>query len=176
MGKVVSYDFSRYQETMVSRFGHTEDESNASWSDLKIILNAMEKNPEKTYALTAGADNALHPLLLDTAGLVRFSGQVFGAGTLMMHDPFCYGTPEFEAAWQNTREAFAAHGIELPVDYRVNEASSRDAETCVLNVNRVAETCVINVSRVAETCVLSVSRIAETCVLSVGKIGDIQAA
>lgn len=143
MSKVSGYDFDRYKEAMVVRFGFSEQARDSSWHDLTIILRALETEPAQKFALTAGADDALHGLLLDTAGHYRFSEAVFGAGAVVVHDPFAYGTPEFEVAWQNTRAAFAAEGVDLPADYMAATprpiADPRRAEACFLFVTQVAD-------------------------------------
>jgi len=175
MSKIDGVDFGRYKHAMVERFGFTEVERDSSWNDLMIILNAMEREPQKSFALTVGADHALHGLLLDTMGHFQISQSVFGPGALMIHDPFAYGTPAFVEAWENTRAAFAAEGIELPADWRAGAAKpdARSAEACVMSVQQVSDA-----SRNAEACVLTVgqvadaSRNAEACVLTVGQVAD----
>ncbi len=158
MSKIDSINFDRYKKAMVERFGFSEVERDSSWSDLMIILNAMEREPEKAFALTVGADRALHGLLLDTMGHVQISQAVFGPGALVIHDPFAYGTPEFVKAWENTRAAFAAEGIELPVDWRSDAATpagDRDAESCFVAVH------ITDAARNAEACLIAVKQAAE---------------
>lgn len=128
-----SFDFSRHKQAMRSR-GFSQEECEASWSDLQIILDAIEESPEKSFALTLGADNALHELVQDTIGLLRVSGALLGAGNVLAHDPFCYGTPEFDRGWANTCAAFAVHGIRLPLDYRsAGTEDFRSANTCLVS-------------------------------------------
>ena len=136
MSKVSEYDFGRYKVSMVERFGFSEEDCQKYWNDLLIIFRGMEDFPDKKYALTVGADQALHILLLDTVGHYRFSEEIFGNGSLVVHDPFAYGTPEFEIAWENTRAIFAAEGIVLPSDYTAavprRPGDTRRAEACFL--------------------------------------------
>lgn len=133
MGAVVNgFDFSRHKQAMRSH-GFNQEECEASWSDLLIILDAIEEAPDTSFALTLGADNALHELVQDTIGLLRVSGALLGAGYVLAHDPFCYGTPEFDRGWENTCAAFAARGITLPLDYRsAGTGDFRSANTCLL--------------------------------------------
>lgn len=142
MSKVLNYDFTRYRDAMVERFGFSEADCAAAWADLTIILCAMEANPTKPFALTAAADNALHSLVLDTAGLMRFSEAVFGPGAVAVHDPFAYGTPQFDEGWENTRAAFRAAGAhEPPANYR--DASNTPAGlrpmACLVQVLRMED-------------------------------------
>lgn len=142
MSVVSNYDFSRYREAMVERFGFSEGDRDAAWADLAIILEALEADPSKPYALTVAADNALHALVLDTAGLIRFSEAVFGEGAMAVHDPFAYGTPEFDAGWDNTRAAFRAAGaVEPPVNYRdaAGAPAGLQPMACIFRVQRMAE-------------------------------------
>jgi len=133
MGAIVDgFDFSRHKQAMRSR-GFSQEECEASWSDLLIILDAIEECPEKSFALTLGADNALHELVQDTVGLLRLSGALLGVGNVLAHDPFCYGTPEFDRGWKNTWAAFADQGIALPMDYRsAGTGDFRSANTCLV--------------------------------------------
>lgn len=142
MSKVLNYDFSRYRAAMVERFGFSEADRDAGWADLMIILRAMENNPAKPFALTVAADNALHSLVLDTAGLLRFSEAIFGVGVVVTHDPFAYGTPAFDAGWENTRAAFRDAGaLEPPVNYRdaANAPASLRPMACIMGVRSMDE-------------------------------------
>ena len=142
MSKVLNYDFTRYRDAMVERFGFSEADRDAAWADLAIILCALEANPTKPFALTVAADNALHSLVLDTAGLMRFSEAIFGEGFVVTHDPFAYGTPPFDAGWENTRSAFRAAGTqEPPANYR--DAAGAPAGlrpmACLVEVRRMED-------------------------------------
>ncbi|CAO3407830.1 hypothetical protein [Azospirillum largimobile] len=142
MSKVLDYDFTRYRDAMVERFGFSEADRDAAWADLTIILCAMETNPTKPFALTAAADNALHSLVLDTAGLMRFSEVVFGPGAVAVHDPFAYGTPQFDEGWANTRAAFRAAGaLEPPANYRdaSNTPVGLRPMACLIEVRRMED-------------------------------------
>lgn len=140
--KIFHYDFNKHKISMIDRHGFSPEECEKSWKDLLIILSALEKEPDKTFALTVGADQALHGLLLDTVGHLRFSEAIFGTGSIVVHDPFAYGTPTFDAAWQRTRAAFAAEGIALPAHYLANGQNLPDprrAEACFIFVARIAD-------------------------------------
>lgn len=141
-GAVSGYDFSRHRDAMVERFGFSETDRDAAWSDLMIILKALEADQSRPFALTVAADNALHTLVIDTAGLLRFSEAVFGTGAVVVHDPFAYGTPEFDRGWENTRAAFRAAGAaEPPVNYR-------DAAGAPIGLRPMA--CIVTVRRMDE--------------------------
>lgn len=136
---------------MVSREGAQPADAEAAWHDLIIILAAMEREPSKSFALTRDADKALHGFALDTAALVRFSAAAFGAGTIITHDPWAWGTDDYAVAWANTRAAFIEHGIVLPENYQSCRPGDRKgAEMCVMNVGKMAEMCVINVQQIAD--------------------------
>jgi len=142
MSKILSYDFSRHREAMVERFGFSEADRDAAWVDLTIILCALEANPTKPFALTVAADNALHSLVLDTAGLLRFSETIFGVGAVAAHNPFEYGTPKFDEGWENTRAAFRAAGaLEPPANYRdaSNAPVGLRPMACVMQVLRMED-------------------------------------
>lgn len=156
--KIDSLDFGRYKKVMVDREGYSPEIAEASWRDLIVILKAMEAEPSKAFAMTVGADRALHGLLLDTVGHFRFSTEVFGAGTIVAHDPYAYDTPEFDAGWENTRQAFAKVGVELPADYR-NQSTSGTGEDR-------AEMCLVSVAEQAAMCLLSVETQAAMCLVS----------
>ena len=142
MSIVLDYDFTRYRDAMVERFGFSETDRDAAWADLTIILQAMEANPTKPFALTVAADNALHGLVLDTVGLMRFSEAVFGPGAVVVHDPFAYGTPEFDEGWANTRAAFRAAGAQEP------PANYRDASNAPVGLRPMA--CLVQVRRMED--------------------------
>eukprot|EP01012_Entosiphon_sulcatum_P026616 TRINITY_DN32086_c0_g1_i1.p1 TRINITY_DN32086_c0_g1~~TRINITY_DN32086_c0_g1_i1.p1 ORF type:complete len:156 (+),score=21.80 TRINITY_DN32086_c0_g1_i1:246-713(+) len=151
MKVVESFDFQPYRDALVNREKMTPADADRCVGDLKIILSAMEREPDKTFALTVSADNALHGLLLDTVGAFRLAGRMFGAGKVFVHNPYVFGTPEYDIAWANTRSAFAEHGIDLPADYRKGAADRAiDAEVCFLTVRTAAEVCFLSVRPVAE--------------------------
>lgn len=153
MGQRVSgFDFSSVRQTIIAKGGTAEQADNAL-RDMLIILHAVEDTGEP-HAITKAADQALHGLLLDTALVMRFSGTVFGAGHVLVHDPRAYGTPAFDVAWQNTRAAFAKHGIDLPADYRSGAEGQRSAESCLIQAAAMsglqAESCLVQVAHLKE--------------------------
>lgn len=177
--KIDSLDFSRYKTAMIEREGYSQDVAEESWRDLLVLLNAMEAEPEKSFALTVSADRALHGLLLDTVGHFKFSTAVFGAGKIVVHDPYAYATPEFDAAWENTRAAFAKVGLDLPADYRNQPKVRKDneqAEVCLVAVREQAEVCLVSVREQAEVCLMSVREQAEVCLVSVKNLKDVAVA
>ncbi|MBP2304583.1 hypothetical protein [Azospirillum melinis] len=134
---VANIDFSPYKQAMLDK-GFSQTEVDACWADLLVLLQATE-DTGLAYAMTEGADRALHELVSDTAGLLRVSAAILGAGRVLAHDPRAYGTPEFDATWENTRAAFAKHGVDLPADYRSDRGSFRSAANCLVMPSVVAE-------------------------------------
>lgn len=120
--------------------------------DLEIILKAMEAQPDQKFAVTGLADTVLHNLL-DTSELADYMRDNFGADAIPHHDPNAWGTEEYAIAWQNTRAAFAARGIELEADPAATRSDGREAKVCFLSVGRTD-------GRHAEVCFLSVGRTA----------------
>lgn len=174
--KIDSLDFSRYKTAMIEREGYSQEVAEESWRDLLVLLNAMEAEPDKAFALTVSADRALHGLLLDTVGHFKFSTSVFGAGKIVVHDPYAYATPEFDAAWENTRTAFAKVGLDLPADYRNQPKARKDsqqAEVCLVSVREQAEVCLVSVREQAEVCLVSVREQAEVCLMSVREQAEV---
>lgn len=135
--KVANIDFSPYKQAMLDK-GIAQTEVDACWADLLVLLHATE-DTERPHAMTEGADKALHELVNDTAGLLRVSAAILGAGRVLAHDPRAYGTPEFDATWENTRAAFAKHGVDLPSDYRSDRGGFRSAANCLVMPSVVAE-------------------------------------
>ncbi|RUQ59755.1 hypothetical protein EJ913_31015 [Azospirillum doebereinerae] len=118
--------------------GVPQAEVDACWADLLILLHATE-DTGLAHAMTEGADKALHELVSDTAGLLRISAAVLGAGRVLAHDPRAYGTPAFDLTWERTRAAFARHGVDLPADYRSDVGNFRSAATCLVFPGGIAE-------------------------------------
>ncbi len=133
-------------------------------ADLDVILTAMEARPDQKFAVTGLADTVLHSLL-DTPEMAQYMRNTFGADAIPHHDANAWGTEEYAAAWENTRTAFAAHGIELEADPAATRADGRQAEFCFVTVGRQD-------GRHAEFCFLTVGRTdgrqAEFCFLTVG--------
>ncbi|MFS2013724.1 hypothetical protein ACCD06_28285 [Azospirillum sp. CT11-132] len=125
--KVMDFDLSPFKKAMIDS-GHTADHVEACFADLLIILHDAE-NTGRAHAMTEGADEALHCVLADRLAWRRLGVAIHGVE--MIHDANAYGTPAFGAAWENTRAAFAHHGIELPVDYLSDVGGFRSAATCV---------------------------------------------
>ncbi|WP_454021272.1 hypothetical protein [Azospirillum sp. Marseille-Q6669] len=133
------YDFSKHKSALQSRTGFTDGQNEQAWTDLGILLEGMQKNQAVPYPVTAAADEALHLLLEDGAAVQKLAETLFGEGATIIHDPTAYGTPEFAAAWANTRGAFAAHGVDLPADYRdADKADARSAAACWLLIHKAA--------------------------------------
>lgn len=134
-------------------------------ADLQIILAAMEARPDQKFAVTGLADTVLHSLL-EMPEMLQYMRETFGADAVPNHDANAWGTEEYLKAWENTRSAFLAHGIELEADPEASRADGRQAEFCFLTVGRQD-------GRQAEFCFLSVGRShgrqAEFCFLSVGR-------
>lgn len=135
--RVANIDFSPYKQTMLDR-GMPQAEVDACWADLLVLLHATEDTGH-AHAMTEGADKALHELVNDTAGLLRVSAAILGAGRVLAHDPHAYDTPEFDATWENTRAAFARRGVNLPADYRSDRGSFRSAATCLVSPILIAD-------------------------------------
>ena len=135
--KVANFDFSPFKDAMLGK-GHSASEVSACFDDLLVLLHDAE-DTGRNHAMTEGADRAFHVIVNDTAGLLRLSAAVHGVGMVMAHNPYVYGTPEFDAAWQNTRAAFAKHGIELNQDYRADRGSFRSAAICVREARSITE-------------------------------------
>lgn len=128
MGAAVSsFDFSPFKRAMLNE-GHAPDYVNACFGDLTILLHDAE-DTGRAHAMTEGADKALHVILADRMAWRRLGVAIHGVE--MIHDANAYGTPAFGAAWENTRSAFAAHGIDLAADYRLNVGSFRSAAACL---------------------------------------------
>ncbi|WP_188262199.1 hypothetical protein [Azospirillum tabaci] len=113
---VTEIDLSRYESAMVSRFGHTETDRDEAFLQVKAILSDAQTHEHgRRYAVPKLADAALHAILLDTRGALKIGADLYGAGNAIIHDPFpATSGPEAEAAWENTRMAFAAAGHHLP--------------------------------------------------------------
>lgn len=135
--RVASVDFSIYKKKMLDK-GMTQDEVDACWADFLILLHATE-DTGLSHAMTEGADKALHELTNDTAGLLRISAAIIGAGRVLAHDPLAYGTPEFDASWGRTRAAFARHGIDLPINYQSDRGGFRSAASCLVSPSIIAD-------------------------------------
>lgn len=135
--RVANIDFSPYKQAMLDK-GMSQTEAEACWADLLVLLHATE-DTGSPHAMTEGADKALHELVNDTAGLLRVSAAILGAGRVLVHDPRAYGTPEFDATWENTRAAFARRGINLPADYRSDRGGFRSAATCLVSPTLIAD-------------------------------------
>lgn len=127
--RVAAYDFGPLKQKMIAS-GLSDDEANRCLGDLLIILHDAEATG-RPHAMTEGADRALHLMIEDMEELRKFSAAVFGAGKVMTHDPDAYGTEAFDQAWENTRDAFAMSGIELPADYRSDRGGFRSAAVCI---------------------------------------------
>lgn len=134
-------------------------------ADLEIILRAMEAKPDQKFAITGLADTVLHSLL-EMPEMDRYMRNAFGENAFADHNADAWGTEEYALAWQNTRQAFSAHGIELEADPAATRADGREAKICFLSAGRKD-------GRHAEICFLSVGRTdgrhAEICFLSVGQ-------
>ncbi|WP_137107691.1 hypothetical protein [Azospirillum argentinense] len=113
---VTEIDFSRYEHAMVSRFGHTEAERDEAFQQVKVILgDAQAHEHGRRYAVPNLADVALHTVLLDTRSALKIGAELYGAGNVIVHDPFpATSGPEAVEAWENTRSAFANAGRHLP--------------------------------------------------------------
>lgn len=135
--KVSNFDFSPFKDAMLSK-GVSQEKADACWADLLILLHDAE-DTGRAHAMTEGADEAFHFVVSDTIGLLRLSAAVLGAGRVMAHRPGVYGTPEFDAAWENTRAAFAKHGVSLPSDYRSDVGGFRSAASCIREGRSIAE-------------------------------------
>jgi hypothetical protein len=135
--RVSNIDFSSYKQALLDR-GVDHSKVDACWADLLTLLHATE-DTGLAHAMTEGADMAFHELASDTAGLLRVSAAILGAGRVMVHDPRAYGTAEFDKAWENTRAAFAKHGVELASDYRADVGEFRSAATCLVRPEGIAE-------------------------------------
>jgi len=125
--KVSNFDFSPIKQAMVSE-GHAPAHVEACFADLLILLHDAE-DTGRAHAMTEGADEALHAVLADRMAWRRLGTAIHGAE--MIHDANAYGTPAFAAAWENTRTAFANHGIELAADYRSDVGGFRSAGACI---------------------------------------------
>lgn len=99
-------------------------------SDLEIILLAAVEG--KPFAMTQEADHELHEMLRGMDTLVLDNGQI------LTHVPEGHGTPEFNEAWQNTCEAFSAHGITLTRDYLNDRGHARSAAMCFITLRPAA--------------------------------------
>ncbi|CAO99329.1 hypothetical protein FE88_08070 [Azospirillum brasilense] len=133
------YDFSKHKSALQKRTGFTADQNERAWADLGILLEGMQKNPSAPFPVTAAADEALHLLLEDDAAISDLTVSLFGDGATIIHDPTAYGTPAFASAWANTRGAFAAHGVDLPADYRdADKSDPRSAAACWLVIHKAA--------------------------------------
>lgn len=135
--KVGNFDFGPFKKAMLDK-GASQERVDACFADLLVLLHDAE-DAGRSHAMTEGADEAFHFVVSDTIGLLRLSAAVLGAGQVMAHRPGIYGTPEFDAAWENTRAAFAKHGIDLPADYRSDVGGFRSAATCVRMSQSIAE-------------------------------------
>lgn len=128
MGIMVSnFDFSPFKQVMLN-VGHSPAHVDACFADLLILLHDAE-DTGRAHAMTEGADEALHAILADRMAWRRLGVAIHPAG--MVHDANAYGTPAFSAAWENTRAAFAHHGIDLAADYTSDVGNFRSAAACL---------------------------------------------
>lgn len=124
---VNDFDFSTFKQAMLDK-GHSQEHVNACFADLLILLHDAE-DAGRAHAMTEGADEALHFVLEDRLAWRRLGVAIHGVE--MIHDANAYGTPAFSAAWENTRAAFARHGIDLPADYLSDVGGFRSAANCI---------------------------------------------
>lgn len=128
---VSTFDFAPYVQTVINK-GVSAADAQMYLNDLKIILHAAE-DTKRRHALTKGADLILHELLEDAEGCQRLSGLIFGPGRSLVHNSTSFMTPEFDRAWDSTREVFAAENVVLLADYRSdNSGGYRSAGACFL--------------------------------------------
>lgn len=125
--KVSNFDLSPFKQAMLSE-GHNLDHVDACFADLLVLLHDAE-DTDRAHAMTEGADEALHFVLADRLAWRRLGDAIHGVE--MIHDANAYGTPAFSAAWENTRAAFAHHGIELAAEYRSDVGNFRSAAACL---------------------------------------------
>lgn len=135
--RVSNFDFSPFKQAMLSK-GYAQEHVDACFADLLILLHDAE-DTGRAHAVTEGADAAFHFIVSDTVGLLRLSAAILGVGQVIAHDPSVYGTPEFDLAWENTRAAFARHGIDLPADCRSDRGSFRSAASCIRKSMQIAD-------------------------------------
>ncbi len=135
--RVANIDFAQHKQSMIDK-GMAQIEVEACWADFLILLHATE-DTGLSHAMTEGADKALHELTNDTAALLRVSAATLGAGRVLAHDPRAYGTAEFDKAWENTRAAFARHGVDLPADYQSDRGGFRSAASCLVAPTLIAD-------------------------------------
>lgn len=119
-------------------------------ADLDIILHAMEAQPDRKFAVTGLADTVLHRLL-EMPEMAQYMRDAFGKDAIADHNAEAWGTEEYAIAWQNTRQAFAAHGIELEANPAATRGDGREAKICFLSAGRAD-------GRHAEICFLSAGR------------------
>lgn len=133
--KITNFDFEPFKRVMLDK-DVSQDKVDACWADLLVLLHAME-DTGIPHAMTEGADEALHVITNDTVALLSVSAAIHGVGKVIAHDPQAYGTPEFDIAWENTRAAFAEHGIKLTADYRSDVGGFRSAASCLVLVGDI---------------------------------------
>lgn len=101
--------------------------------DLAIIKAAVAASPDRAFAVTQLADQVLHEQMAEADIVERRAD-----GTVVVHDADAWGTPEYAAAWRNTRAAFHAAGIMLQEDPAATCARGRAGALCLVEVRRAA--------------------------------------
>lgn len=104
--------------------------------DLQIILEAQRERPELDFALTQLADQALHSVLGEPM-MANVVEAMHGAGARQIHDADAWATPAYDAAWTNTRAAFAAAGIHLDADPAAGRQDGRAGALCIRSIAHV---------------------------------------
>jgi len=103
--------------------------------DLQTILDAQRAQPDLDFALTQLADQALHAVL-DHPQMANIVEAMHGAGARQIHDADAWATPTYDAAWLNTRAAFAAKGVDLDADPAAPRTDGRAGALCIRSIAR----------------------------------------
>ncbi|WP_298379498.1 hypothetical protein [Azospirillum sp.] len=128
MNKINGFDFTPYVNAVIAK-GMSRNDALVSLEDLKVILSGPT---DRDVALTIGADEILHEILADEAGLRRLSAMIGGPSYIIGHDGGCFMSARFDAAWEETRALMSAHGVMLLADYRSDKTGGiRAAGVCV---------------------------------------------
>lgn len=112
--------------------------SNDGWSDQKIeagldhyqkFLTIVSRYPDEDFVPPLIADEVWHKHIERTAKYRVDCGRVFGRP--VDHDPDVFGTPEYYATWDRTREVYKK---EFDFDLPAYGAGDKDLEggTCIV--------------------------------------------
>ncbi|KAA0571100.1 hypothetical protein [Azospirillum sp. Sh1] len=126
---IAELDLSAVHADLVRRDGMTPAQADAAITMYRQFLTLAALYPAIPVCPPSAADKAWHRHMMRPLAYFDVCQPLFGGP--LDHDPDAYGTPEFTAAWGETRRLFREHfGIELLADATALEANSRAPAAC----------------------------------------------